>query len=209
MYLQSRLNRKEARSSFVLIFQTMLRHNRSTIVLLAAGALLLAAGQGHAQSAAEKLSAALKRVYGEAAQWSTATATLTEQQIAAVRASAGVTPAAAVTYYAVAVGGKRVGYGMVDDVKGKVKMITYVVLVDNAMTIRDLEVLAYREPYGGEVQYDAFRRQFRGKGARDAFKVGVDIRNISGATISSNAVTTGTRKVIAILNVLKASGGLH
>jgi hypothetical protein len=171
--------------------------------------LAMAPAVTHAQSLAEKLNAALKRVFGETAQVTTGTATLNDQQLNAIRNSSGFLYGRTVSYYAVAVGGKRVGYCMVDEVKGKAKLITYAVIVDANIVVKDLEVLAYREPYGGEIQYDGFRKQFRGKGTRDPLKVGVDIRNVSGATISTNAVTGGTRKVMAVLRELKAAGALH
>jgi Na+-translocating ferredoxin:NAD+ oxidoreductase RnfG subunit len=98
---------------------------------------------------------------------------------------------------------------MVDEVRGKSKLITYLLMVDKDLTVKDLEVLAYREPYGGEIQYEAFRKQFRGKGTRDQLRVGGDIKNISGATISSNAVTNGVRNLLAVLKELKSAGKLH
>jgi Na+-translocating ferredoxin:NAD+ oxidoreductase RnfG subunit len=173
--------------------------------------LMLAAAPSalRAQSLTEKLNAALKRVFGESAQASTGSATLNDEQVARIRASSGFVYGRTVNYYMITVGGKRAGYAMVDEVKGKAKLITYVVIVDANIIVKDLEVLAYREPYGGEIAYDGFRKQFRGKGTRDPLKVGVDIRNVSGATISTNAVTGGTRKLMAVLRELKEAGALR
>ncbi|MBS1912658.1 MAG: FMN-binding protein [Bacteroidetes bacterium] len=176
---------------------------------LAIALLLLWSTSSSAQNVGEKMMAALKRVFGESAQAVVQTATLSDQQLAAIRTTSGAGYTKNVSYYAVSVGGKRVGYGIVDDVKGKVKPITYAVIVDNNIAIKDLEVLVYRETYGGEVQYDAFRKQFRGKGTRDAYRIGTDIRNVSGATISSNAVAGGTRKLMAVFNALKSAGALR
>ena len=39
--------------------------------------------------------------------------------------------------------------------------------------------------------------QFVGKGSGNALKVGQDIRNISGATLSSLHVTEGVKKIVA------------
>lgn len=171
-------------------------------------ALLLTPGAVSAQNAQEKFNAALKRVYGQSALGVVQSATLDEKQAAAAHAASGFRYGPAVRYYKVTVGSQGVGYAIVDEVKGKAKLITYTVMVDNNLIVKDLEVLAYREPYGGEIQYDSFRKQFRGKGPRDAVKVGVNIRNISGATISSNAVTNGTRKLLAVLQQLKQGGKL-
>ena len=179
------------------------------MLALAAPLLLCSTLSAGAQTLAERMSASLKRVFGEAAVVTTGSATLGEQQVAAIKATSGFTYGPTVNYYAIAVGGKRVGYAVVDEVKGKAKLITYTVIVDNNLVVKDLEVLAYREPYGGEIQFEGFRKQFRGKGTRDPLKVGVDIRNVSGATISTNAVTGGTRKMLAVLRELKEGGKLR
>ncbi|MEP7219392.1 MAG: FMN-binding protein [Bacteroidota bacterium] len=179
------------------------------IAALLCGLPYLSAHRAIAQSLNDRMSASVKRVYGESAIFSSASATLSDKEGADIKSASGFAYGPTVSYYAVAVGGKRVGYAIVDEVRGKAKLITYAVFVDNNITIRDLEVLVYREPYGGEIQYDAFRRQFRGKGPKDQYKVGVDVRNVSGATISTNAVTGGTRKLIAVLRELKGAGKLR
>ncbi|MBA2628329.1 MAG: FMN-binding protein, partial [Gemmatimonadales bacterium] len=48
----------------------------------------------------------------------------------------------------------------------------------------------------GEVAYEAWRRQFRGKAPDAPLAVGRDIQGISGATISVNAVTTAVRRTM-------------
>jgi len=88
------------------------------------------------------------------------------------------------------------GFARVLDVRGKDQPITLLVATDTALTLRDIDILVYREPYGGEVAYDSWRRQFRGRGPEDSLTVGRDIRGISGATISVNAVTLGVRRIL-------------
>lgn len=90
-------------------------------------------------------------------------------------------------------GGKTAGVLMVDNVKGKARPITYLVAFDTAGVILAMEVLAYRESHGGEVRSPLFLEQFAEKSHGDAFTVGKDIRNISGATISSRALSRGAR----------------
>jgi Na+-translocating ferredoxin:NAD+ oxidoreductase RnfG subunit len=172
----------------------MFHIQRLTLSLLL---LLAAAAPASAQDYRAKMQAAFKRVFGESV----------ETSAASVRADAGSGPM--LQYYSVASGGKLAGYGIIDEVRGKTKLITYALIVDRDLVIKDLEVLAYREPYGGEIQYEAFRRQFRGKGTHDPLKVGSDIRNISGATISSNAVTNGVHRLIGLLKELKSAGKIH
>ena len=157
----------------------------------------------------DKMVAGLKRVFGANAQISVGQATLSDPEMGVVKSAGAGSFGPGVRYYAVSTDGRRVGYGIIDDVRGKSKLITYAVMVDVNLVVKDLEVLFYREPYGGEIQYDSFRRQFRGKSSRDGLRVGGNIRNISGATISSNSVTNGTRKLLVVLQQLNQSGKLR
>ena len=112
------------------------------------------------------------------------------------------------TAYRIARGDSVLGFAVVREVKGKDQPITFLVATDTADRLRDVDIMVYREPYGGEVAYDAWRRQFRGKSADDALQVGRDIRTISGATISVNAVTLGVRKALSDLTAWHQSGTL-
>jgi FMN-binding protein len=98
------------------------------------------------------------------------------------------------------------GFAVVRAVKGKDQPITFLVAADTADRLRDIDILVYREPYGGEVAYEAWRRQFRGKSAADSLEAGRNIRNISGATISVNAVTLGVRRALSDLTVWHRAG---
>jgi Na+-translocating ferredoxin:NAD+ oxidoreductase RnfG subunit len=105
--------------------------------------------------------------------------------------------------------GALLGFAQVRNVKGKERPITYLVAVDSTGAARDIDILVYREPQGGEVATEAWRKQFRGKTATDPLQVGKDIRNISGATISSNAVTRGVRQALAQLAQWRAARTLQ
>lgn len=105
--------------------------------------------------------------------------------------------------------GALLGFAQVRNVKGKDQPITYLVAVDDHDALKDLDVLVYREPYGGEVAYEPWRKQFRGKAATAPLIVGKDIKNISGATISSHSVTLGVRKALADLTAWHAEGKLQ
>ncbi len=72
-----------------------------------------------------------------------------------------------------------------------------------------MDILVYREPYGGEVAYEPWRRQFRGKTAADSLRVGREIRSISGATISVHAVTLGVRRLLADLTAWHQRGAIR
>ena len=101
------------------------------------------------------------------------------------------------------------GFAAVGNVQGKDQPITFLVAIDPTDRLKDVDILVYREPYGGEVAYEPWRRQFRGKSARDSLRVGKEIRSISGATISVHAVTIGVRRVLAQLTAWHASGAIR
>jgi Na+-translocating ferredoxin:NAD+ oxidoreductase RnfG subunit len=113
------------------------------------------------------------------------------------------------TVWRVARGDSLLGFAVVREVRGKDQAITFLVATDSLDRLRDVDILVYREPYGGEVAYDAWRRQFRGKSALDRLEVGKDIRTISGATISVNAVTLGVRRALADLTAWHRSGAIR
>jgi hypothetical protein len=101
------------------------------------------------------------------------------------------------------------GFAQVRNVKGKDQPITFLVAIDSANALKDIDILVYREPHGGEVAYEPWRKQFRGKSSADPLVVGKDIRNISGATISSHSVTLGVRKTLADLTAWHAAGRIR
>jgi FMN-binding protein len=98
------------------------------------------------------------------------------------------------------------GFAAVGNVLGKDQPITFLVAVDLTDRLKDVDILVYREPYGGEVAYEPWRRQFRGKSAADSLRIGKEIRSISGATISVHAVTLGVRSLLAQLTAWHHSG---
>ncbi|MDH3251169.1 MAG: FMN-binding protein [Ignavibacteria bacterium] len=95
------------------------------------------------------------------------------------------------------------GLAVIDNVRGKDQMITYLVAITPDLVVKDLEIIAYREPYGGEVRNKSWQAQFSGKTVSDPLRPGRDIMNITGATISVRAVTFGVRKILATLTLLR------
>jgi Na+-translocating ferredoxin:NAD+ oxidoreductase RnfG subunit len=96
--------------------------------------------------------------------------------------------------------GQRVGVVIVDEVYGKHEFITYAVGIDPAGKIIGIEILDYRESYGGEVRNAQWRAQFVGKNAQDRLELDKDIRNISGATLSCQHLTEGVRRNLALFH---------
>ena len=89
------------------------------------------------------------------------------------------------------------GYFFVDAVIGKHDLITYAVALTQEGKVRQTEILEYREAYGGEVRNAHWRAQFNGRQHGDPVRVGQDIQNISGATLSCEHVTDGIRRLLA------------
>jgi len=113
------------------------------------------------------------------------------------------------TVFRVTHGGMLLGFATVRNVMGKDQLITLLVAIDPGDRLKDVDILVYREPYGGEVAYEAWRRQFRGKTVADSLRVGREIRAISGATISVHAVTLGVRRALADLTSWHQTGAIQ
>ena len=99
-------------------------------------------------------------------------------------------------------GDALLGYVILDDVIGKVELISYAVAVNPDASVRQIEILTYRESHGFEIRNPAWRKQFAGKSAQAGLTVGDGIANISGATLSCTHVTDGVRRIAAIAQVM-------
>jgi len=95
------------------------------------------------------------------------------------------------------VDGRLVGFFIVDYVIGKHLVIDYAVALEPDGRVRLVEIMEYRESYGGEINSGSWLGQFVGKTSRDPLQVDRDIRNVSGATLSSHHVTEGIKRVLA------------
>lgn len=90
------------------------------------------------------------------------------------------------------------GYFVIDEVVGKHERIKYAVAIGLNGKVQHIEILEYNESYGHEVRDSAWRQQFVGKTASSTLKVGKDIPNISGATLSSKHITDGVKRVLVM-----------
>jgi Na+-translocating ferredoxin:NAD+ oxidoreductase RnfG subunit len=97
--------------------------------------------------------------------------------------------------------GKLLGWLVVDEVIGKHELITYAIGIDADGSVRQIEVMDYREAYGYEIRNAAWRRQFAGKRVGDSLKLDQDIRNITGATLSCRHITDGVKRLLAFHQV--------
>jgi Na+-translocating ferredoxin:NAD+ oxidoreductase RnfG subunit len=84
----------------------------------------------------------------------------------------------------------------IDQVLGKHEQITYAAAIAADGKIIGIEVMEYRETYGQQIRGAEWRKQFVGKTAADPIKLERDIKNISGATLSSSHVSAGVRRLV-------------
>lgn len=123
----------------------------------------------------------------------------TPEQMQAVLARAGPQPPhGMVRVWSAMRSGVLQGHVFVDEVIGRQSLITYAVGIDVNGALLDLEILAYRESHGGEIRNPAWRAQFAHRDALEQLRFRTDIKNISGATLSSEHVTQGVRWLLAL-----------
>jgi Tfp pilus assembly protein PilE len=87
------------------------------------------------------------------------------------------------------------GWFILDQVRGKDDWITYAVGVDAKGVVQHIEVLECLDTYDG-IKSPTWRAQFYGKRHGSNFE---DIQTISGATLSSEQLTAGVKRVLSTL----------
>ena len=98
------------------------------------------------------------------------------------------------------------GVMVADDVIGKFELISYAVGVSVDGRVRGIEILSYRESHGNEIRLPAWRKQFVDKTIASPIKIGEDIANVSGATLSCSHVTEGVKRIVAVVDLARRSG---
>ena len=151
--------------------------------------------------AAEYLSidAAQKAVYPEADAFQEILLQLSPEQQQAILARAGAQPPhGMIRVWSATRNGVVLGHVFVDEVIGRQSLITYALGIDAGGNLRNLEIMAYRESHGSEIRNPAWRGQFTHRSDLDQLRLRADIKNISGATLSSEHVTQGVRWLLAL-----------
>jgi Na+-translocating ferredoxin:NAD+ oxidoreductase RnfG subunit len=93
------------------------------------------------------------------------------------------------------------GWFVVDEVVGKHEFITYAVGLDSNGSVKQIEIMDYRETYGGQIRDQKWRSQFVGKTSKSTLKLDSDIKNISGATLSCRHITDGVKRLLAFYEI--------
>jgi uncharacterized protein with FMN-binding domain len=116
----------------------------------------------------------------------------TEQAQRALFPGASFTPVSAGAWSA-STGGKFI----VAQALGKHEMITFALGINASGAVKGIEIMTYNESYGYEVRKAGWRKQFVGKTAASSLALGVDIKNISGATLSCKHITERVKQLLS------------
>jgi Na+-translocating ferredoxin:NAD+ oxidoreductase RnfG subunit len=178
----------------------MIRNDRSSwipAVLVTAAALPAPSAYAVVYSTPE---AARKNLFPQAMSMDEVPIALTDEQRASIATVAGPQAAHGKLQAWAARGADRqtLGYVFIDEVVGRQDFITYAVGIDADGKLRPVEILEYRESHGGEIRNKRWLAQFEGRSAPAQLRFGADIKNIAGATLSSEHVTAGVRRILAI-----------
>lgn len=106
------------------------------------------------------------------------------------------------SYYEGMKGDKPIGYAVIKNTWSKLSYITFMVAIDPKGEIRMVEVLTYRELRAINIRRKRFLQQFKGKTINNRLRLNSDIDAVTGATISSRAISDGVRGILAYLYVL-------
>src|SRR5215813_3374513 len=93
------------------------------------------------------------------------------------------------------------GWFIVDEVVGKHEFITYAAGLNPDGSVKQIEIMDYRETYGGQIRDQKWRSQFVGKTSRSTLKLDSDIKNISGATLSCRHIADGVKRLLAFYEI--------
>ncbi len=137
-------------------------------------------------------------IFDQAVDFVAAPVELTTEQVDKLTQASGVksrSPKQPV-WKAMGPNGKFLGWFIIDQVIGKHELITYALGVTPEGTMKQFQVIEYREAWGSQVRLLAWRDQFVGKTSASLLRVGSDIENISGGTMSANSMTNGIKRLL-------------
>lgn len=135
------------------------------------------------------------------------TAFLTDAQAEAAAKAAGSELASKVwTYYLGTSTGAPAATAYFESHKVRTMNEAFMAVVNADGTLRSVEILSFAEP-DEYLAPKAWLKQFEGKPLDEELYLRRGLRNIAGASITSDAVTRGVRRVLAVHRVLNPSSG--
>ena len=155
--------------------------------------------------AAQYMSAEQARalIFPQAQEFIAAPVSLTAEQVQRLEQRSGVkvrSPNQQV--WKVNAAGKLLGWFIIDQVIGKHELITYAVGINTDGSLRQFQIIEYKEAWGSQVRELKWRDQFVGKTIADPLEVGADIGNLSGGTMSANHVTDGIKRLLFLHDIV-------
>ncbi len=103
-------------------------------------------------------------------------------------------------------GVESLGYAIIDTHHLRTKSETVMFVINPDGTLRKAEILAFFEP-PEYMAGDKWMNLFDGKDVENnSLRLGKDIPNITGATITANSLTSSIRRVLAVFNVATDNG---
>ena len=103
-------------------------------------------------------------------------------------------------FYKIIDSNQLLGYAFIGTAPSKTDTFEYLVVFDSSLVIQKVNVLVYREDYGGEIGSNRWLRQFVGKARSTDLAVGKNIAAISGATISVYSMTNAVNQLLNEMN---------
>ncbi len=128
------------------------------------------------------------------------TAFLSEAELQEVRAAAGPdspVDQAVVTYYVARRDGQPVGVAYFDSHRVRTLNEVLMIVVQPDDRIRSIEVLRFAEPPEYHAR-EGWLRQFQGRSLDPGLSLGSGIAMMTGATLTSHAITRAARRVLAL-----------
>lgn len=97
---------------------------------------------------------------------------------------------------------KMLGWLIIDEVIGKHEFITYSMALNTNGSVKRIDIMEYKETYGGQVRNQEWLMQFVGKLYGAKLKLDDDIVNISGATLSCKHIADGVKRLLSFYEVV-------
>ena len=154
-------------------------------------------GCGGTSSIAEKKASIVSEVFGQTIQ--------TFQTVPVDDAAGGQATVRPSVNRVTDTAGALLGYTVQMQFVSRSGPFTIVVVTGPEFCVKRAEVLAYGAKRGRDVRLPEFTKQFADKCPKDPIRLGRDIDAITGATLSSRAMTDGVRKALLILKSTAAS----
>jgi len=106
-----------------------------------------------------------------------------------------------ITVYTVKKQNKPIAYGIIHTHKVRTKKETVLFTLTPDCKIKDIEIIAFYEP-PEYMPSERWLKTFEGKSIKNQLKLKRDIPNITGATLSSKAITLSSKQVVSICEVV-------